>query len=267
MHLSLTPSQKAVIDSEANEILFASPIGGGKTTTLLAAASTGDNSIFGVHNQNAAQNIRRSAESMLGHSLGFSFHSREFVMKNIVPDTESRIGSKTIESFITNFSRQDDNMNVKFAGKGAKTLLIDEIYRLSEDKYTALISGHMSWSRDFQAKVIATTSPEKDTWFTKDDWVMKRWSAWFHPDPCRRAKMGELRYYVQYNDQEFEVGGPDQIEYLGLKLSPRSRTLIFAPLSENTWVDNLYQYRKALSVIPDIKWEQLMYGTFTTNNS
>ena len=110
-------------------------------------------------------------------------------------------------------------------------------------------------------RIICTGNPP-DPMKPEQAWVKRRWAAWVDPTHPNPAKAGDLRWYVNLDNVDTEVAGPDVEIYdkKGIKLKPLSRTFIPGEMLD-FYKDN--DYEATLQALPEPYRSQLLFGDFT----
>lgn len=138
----------------------------------------------------------------------------------------------------------------------------DEITQFLYSQFTYVIGWLRTDRVGQRCRVVACGNPPQNA---DGLWVLDYWAPWLREDHPRPAQVGELRYYVRFDDKphiEVEVESKDPIKYSdGRMYFPQSRTFLPSGLDDNPWYDG-GQYRSALQSMPEPLRSQLLYGDF-----
>lgn len=241
--------QWLAILSEADELFYGGQAGGGKTDLILGAAIC-------LHRDSVV--FRREYRQMVG-AQGIIDRSREIIGTHGRYNGQEHVwrdlpGDRSIEFG----SIQYDRDKHAWQGRPHDLKAFDEITEFLESQYTFIIRWNRTAHAGQRSRVIATGNPPMHA---EGRWVIRYWAPWLdekHPNP---ARPGELRYFVQLDDQPVEVDGPEPFPYKGEQLYPRSRTFIPAALSDNPYLGD--DYLATLQGAPEPLRSQLLYGDFT----
>ena len=124
---------------------------------------------------------------------------------------------------------------------------LDEACQFSE----AVVRFILGWNRaadedldnplPVRVRAVLASNPPLSA---EGEWVIGMFRPWLDPAYPRRAKPGELRWFITDPDgKDMEVSGPDDIrEFDGKRYIPKSRTFISASLQDNPFlIDTGYQ--------------------------
>ena len=210
--------QNRALASEAFELYCGGRARSGKSDLILGASFTDhqDSIIFRTDYGQIKALRDRSREILRG--TGATYNGTDKLWKGIPGNRTLEFGALRLDSDVD-----------KFFGRPHDLICFDEIPKFREDHYLTV----WGWAcaadpKNFpnqRVRIICTGNPPTET---AEYWVKKRWAAWVddkHPNP---AKPGELRWYVNLNDEDTEVAGEHdiRIDETGTELKPVSRTFI-----------------------------------------
>ena len=235
--------------SEADEVYCGGKAGTGKTDLIIGEGITNAKKaiIFRTTYTEMEQLEERSREILAG--TGATYNASVSVKRwRDIP------GGRTLKfGALKRLSDID-----KYRGRDHDFVAFDEIPTFQEKVYLTVLA----WARAKEGqrvRVICTGNPPTDS---SQLWVKRRWAAWVDDRyPGKRAKPGELRWFVNLDGKDTEVESPDVVMYdsKGIKLDPLSRTFIPGEMLDqyrNT------KYEARLQSLPEPYRSQLLLGDF-----
>jgi len=147
----------------------------------------------------------------------------------------------------------------KYQGQATPLIAFDEAAQFTE-KQIRFISG---WQRTVEENKHTLlllcfnppTTPE-------GEWIIQMFAPWIAPDYAgKRAKSGEIRWFVNIDGNEMEADNGDAVYHDGKPLYPISRTFIAASRHDNPYLE--LDYERVLSNLPEPLRTMLMDGDFT----
>ena len=235
--------------SLADELYCGGKAGTGKTDLLIGEAITNQKKsiIFRSTYSEMEQLEERSRELLAGTGASYNASQTSKRWRDIP-------GGRTIK--FGNLKRMSDID--KYRGRDHDFVGFDEIPTFQERVYLTVLA----WARAEEGqrvRVICTGNPPTDS---SQLWVKRRWAAWVDDRyPGKKAKPGELRWFVNKDGKDTEVESPDVEIYdsKGLKLEPLSRTFIPGEMLEHYKSTN---YEARLQALPEPYRSQLLLGDF-----
>lgn len=227
--------QRAVISSEADEVLYGGAAGGGKTSVLVNIAKKFKSALL----------IRRTfpqlEDSIVFESKKWFGDRKQY---NSSKHTWALAGGIRVRM---GHMERDDDM-YQYQGAEFDFIGIDELTQLNRIPYEYLLSRLRS-SSGRKCRVVSTSNPGG----AGHGWVKARWAAWLDVTHSNPASPGELRWYARN-----AVGS--EIEVQKTHKDAVSRTFIPAKLSDNPYLGDAY--RRTLSLLPEPYRTQLLEGNW-----
>ena len=240
--------QRLALATPAFELYCGGRARTGKTDLILGAAIAGAHKssiIFRPEYSQMKELRNRSREILRG--TGASYNGQEHEWRQIP-------GSRTLEFG----ALKNDGDENKYFGRPHDLICFDEIPKFKEAHYLTVWAWACSTDREQRVRIICTGNPPTHP---RELWVKQRWAAWVddkHPNP---AEPGEMRWYVNRNGQDTEVGKDEIVkDATGRVLKPISRTFLPGELLE------FYrgtEYEAALDALPEVKRRALRDGDFS----
>lgn len=242
----ITP-QAAACYSEADILGYGGAAGGGKSNLLVGVAATQHRrSILFRRQHNQLSSLTDQAVELFGRD-GF----RE------LPPKLRLAGGRMID--FGGMQTLGDERS--YQGRPYDFMGFDEATEFLESQFRFVIT----WNRpgpgvsiDQRCRVVAAFNPPQDA---LGEWVIKFWGPWLdrlHPNP---ALPGELRWFISIGDRDKEVDGPDEVDWQGEVLKPRSRTFIPSSVEDNPFL-MAAGYKSVLQALPEPLRSQMLKGDF-----
>ena len=237
--------------SKAFEVWCGGKARTGKTDLILGLALTEhDNSIiFRTETSQVDALEDRSRELLRGTSATYNASPVSKRWRNIP-------GNRTLKFGAIKFDKDID----KYYGRPHDLICFDEIAKFKEKHYLSVWGWACTVKEGQRVRIVCTGNPPADS---SEIWVKRRWAAWVDDRyPGKKAKPGELRWFVNLDGKDTEVEGPDAEirDAKGKKLKPISRTFIPGELLD------FYKgtdYEAALDALPEPLRSQLRDGDFS----
>ena len=154
---------------------------------------------------------------------------------------------------------QYDKDKEKFKGRPHDLICFDEVCDFTEQQFRFL----MAWARttipDQRVRVVAAGNPPTSA---EGEWVIRFWAPWLSDSYHPPARPGELRYFAMLDGKDTEVPSGEPFMHEGERIIPLSRSVIFAKLSDNPYLENT-NYRATLQGLPEPLRSILLAGLFT----
>lgn len=151
---------------------------------------------------------------------------------------------------------EDDKQ--KYKGVPYDLIAWDQVEDFPEAVYNFVNIWCRSADPEVRPQIFATLNPPTSP---TGLWVMRRWGAWLDPHHPRPAKSGEIRWFLNINDEDTEVEGKGPHFVNGEELYARSRTFIRGRLDEN--IELLESgYKDHRANIPEKYKEAYHFGDF-----
>ena len=235
--------------SEADEVYCGGKAGTGKTDLIIGEAIINAKKaiIFRSTYAEMEQLEDRSREILAGTGASYNASSSSKRWRDIPGGRSLKFGALKRMSDID-----------KYRGRDHDFVAFDEIPTFQEKVYLTVLA----WARAEEGqrvRVICTGNPPTDS---SQLWVKRRWAAWVDDRYMgKRAKPGELRWYVNLDGKDTEVENKDVVLYdsKGIKLKPLSRTFIPGEMLEH-YKNSDYEAR--LQALPEPYRSQLLTGDF-----
>lgn len=237
--------QMEAFNHEAFELLYGGKPRGGKSfLALMLAKYRHTNSLL----------LRRTfpdlERGLILDSLGFYGSPNNYNASKHVWN----LGGRRVE-----FSHlQHDKDVYQYQGAAYDLIVFDELTQFTRNQYLYLFSRVVPNQSGQRCRIVATSNPGGEG----NAWVVERWAAWLDPAHPNPAKPGELRWYVNMDEKDTEVSGPEPIEHKGKMLYPKSRTYIPASVEDNPFI-NAEEYNANLQQLPEPYRSQLLGGDWS----
>jgi len=244
--------QTEACDSLADELFYGGQAGGGKTELGIGLALTEHRRslILRRVNKDAVKLVERMT-AILGHRDGYNGQLQRW-----------KLGDRLIE--LSGCEHENDKQ--RFKGDPHDLIYFDEGSDFFYSQYRFIIGWNRSTVPGQRCRVVVGSNPPTTP---EGLWIIRHWAPWLDPVHPRRAKPGELRWYVVGPEgQDIEVEEPgtyeyrysDRREFAGVTrcqprpadptvFEARSRTFIPAALADNPDQDNA-AYRGVLAGLP-----------------
>lgn len=152
----------------------------------------------------------------------------------------------------------------KYKGRARDFIAFDEAADFSEFMVRFVIGWLRTNREDIHPQVLLTFNPPTTP---EGEWIVKFFAPWIDASyQGKKAKDGELRWYIRYKDEDVEVesGEPVVIEGEPKPFYPTSRTFFSARVEDNP-VYMATGYDKHLESLPEPLRSQLRYGDFAVS--
>lgn len=243
--------QTMFLKSKAQITIYGGAAGGGKTrgTLMFAAKHAAFKPVRGFRAV-----IFRRTYSLIKQAGGIWDESYE-VYPHLGGDAREDNLSWTWEKFGTQirFSHMQHHPKDTYAKKGMQAELIafEELTEFEQDQFFYMISRNRSRC-GVKPQMIATTNPEYDSW------VRVFLAPWIDPDYPVPAKSGEIRWFVQEENESSTVRWllPGETDPNAISV-----TFIAARLQDNpALMKNDPDYERRLEALPLVEKLKLKYG-------
>lgn len=238
--------QRSAYESKADIIFYGGAAGGGKTDLLLGLCLT---------EQEHSIIFRREAVQLIGIEERMSAITGTRDGYNSTTGVWRLPGGKVME--LGSVKQPDDWM--KYQGRPHDAKLFDEICHFTEMQFRTLIGWLRSDNPNVRQRVVCAGNPPTDA---DGEWVKRYWAAWLDPQHPRKAKPGELRWYVTNEKGEDEEVPDGEMVMVGKDLvKPKSRTFIPSSVEDNLFLLST-GYKATLQSLPEPLRSQMLKGDF-----
>lgn len=239
--------QMLAYHSPADELFYGGQAGGGKSDLLLGLAITAHKrSVILRREQVQLGDLILRSHELLGDKG--RYNSALKIWKQIP-------GGRHLE--FCGCELEEDK--IKHKGRARDFYGFDEAADFTETQYLFITAWNRSTVPGQRCRVVCASNPPTSV---EGEWMIRRWAAWIDPSHPNPARPGELRWYVRLKGgEEREVEGPEEIEFQGERIKPKSRTFIPAKLSDNPYLRDT-GYAATLQALPEPLRSQLLYGDF-----
>ena len=230
----------------AYELYFGGRAGCGKSLLGAGIACTEHKeSIFFRPQYTELKDIIKKTRTMLA-GTGASYNGNTFTWSNIP-------GGRTLEF---GACRTEEDVE-KFRGREHDLIVFDEIGTFSEEVYLQLSGWLRTTDKNQRSRIIATGNPPLSSEYY---WVKRRWAAWVDEKHANPAKPGEIRWYVNIDDEDTEVPDDTPIQHRGETLYPLSRTFVPGKMLD---ILKGTGYEATLQRLREPLRSQLLHGDFS----
>lgn len=239
--------QTAAFNSQADIVFYGGAAGGGKTDLLLGLPLTQQQHSI-IFRREAVQliGIEERMTNILGTRKGYN--SQDGVWR--LP------GGRVLELG----SVKEPGDWIKYQGRAHDFKGFDEICHFTELQFRTLIGWLRTDKADVRQRVVCAGNPPTTA---EGEWVKRYWAAWLDPSHPRRAKPGELRWYVtNVQGEDDEVPGPDPVQVGNDLVKPKSRTFIPSSVDDNLFLLST-GYKATLQALPEPLRSQMLRGDFS----
>ena len=232
---------------EADELLYGGSAGGGKSDLLVGY------SINEAHNavifRNGLKNVRdleNRAIALLGTRDGFSGQFHTFDLG----------GGRSLELD----SLEQPGSELNWQGRRRDLMGFDEAAQMNKARIMFVLGWSGSAKDGARTRVIFATNPPLSD---EGNWLVVWFAPWLDPMFPRKAKPGELRWFV--NDKDGDpvwVDGPGRYDRGdGTMSTAKSRTFIPSSLSDNAYLRDT-DYRSRVEALPEPMRSAMLNGNF-----
>lgn len=246
--------QTDFLESDAREVLFGGAVGGGKSETLLIAATR----FIHLPTYRAALFRRTMPElrrSLIDRALRWypkaapgRFIGSPMPVWKFDSGAEIYFAHMQHESDMYSF----DGVELQFAG-------FDELSHFTEKQYTYITQSRMRSSHGIPIRIRAGSMPPDDL---TGAWIVKRWAPWLDRGPDYhgvRAESGQRLYVVTDADKGERYVERGTVDSFGNKA--RSRQFIRSLVFDNPYLPA--SYRSDLQALDPISRARKLYGDWS----
>lgn len=231
---------------EADELLYGGSAGGGKSDLLVGyAINEAHNAVIFRNGLKNVRDLENRAINILGSRDGFSGQYHTFDLgdgRSLELDSLEQPGSEQ-----------------NWQGRRRDAMLFDEAAQMNK----ARIQFVLGWSgsaKDVRTRVIYATNPPLSD---EGNWLVVWFAPWLDPMFKRRAKPGELRWFVNNKDGDpVWVDGQGAFDRGdGVASTAKSRTFIPSSLNDNAYLRDT-DYRSRVEALPEPMRSAMLNGNF-----
>lgn len=242
--------QQLALDSLADELFYGGAAGGGKTDLLIGASLTKHRkSIIFRREYPQLRDIVTRTHDILAEAgvSGPRYNETAHIWRDLP-------GNRTLEYGAV--AREEHSQ--KYQGRPHDLKGFDELPQFSPSQYKFIIGWTRSTVPGQRTRVIGAGNPPTTP---EGEWVIVHWRPWLDDQYGKRAKPGELRWFVSLDEGDEEVEGPEPVRYKTRMLKPRSRTFIPAHLTDNIYLAAT-DYDSVIDALPEPLRTQMRDGNF-----
>lgn len=246
-----TPVSKPQLEayfSKANELYYGGAAGGGKTDLEIGlAANKHTRSIIFRREFPQLKLIIERGKQILKSVAKYNHSEHTWHFYN-EPD-------KLIELGAVQYEADTD----RYHGRPHDLVCFDEITQFTPFQYDILRGWNRTENPNQQCRIVATGNPPLRK---SANWVIDYWAPWLKAKHDQKAGVGELRWYYQNeNGETVWMQKPEPVTVKGEKITPSSRSFIFANVRDNPYYVNT-EYEKVLQSLPEPYRSALLHGRF-----
>jgi hypothetical protein len=233
--------------SLADCLLYGGQAGGGKSSLLCGTALTAHQHSLVIRRQfNSLSGLIEDLLKINGGREGF----RE------APTPRLRTPDDRLVELGACLNLGDEE---NYQGRPRDLLGIDEAAQVAEQQVRYLMGWNRTTIAGQRVRTILASNPPLSA---EGEYLVKMFRPWLDLTHGRRAKPGELRWYITDPDgNDMEVPSAEPVEIQGHTYRPKSRTFIPAALADNPYLVNT-DYQKELDAMPEPMRSAFRDGNF-----